>query len=41
VTDLMKAGVNVGLGTDGASCNNSNDMFQDRKLAGIIHEAVS
>lgn len=41
VPDLQKAGVNVGLGTDGAPCNNSNDMFQEMKLAGILHKAVS
>lgn len=41
VPDLKKAGVNIGLGTDGAPCNNSNDMFQEMKLAGIIHKAVS
>jgi len=41
VPDLLKAGVNVGLGTDGAPCNNTNDMLQEMKLAGIIHKAVS
>ncbi|MCJ1473587.1 hypothetical protein MMC13_002238 [Lambiella insularis] len=41
VPDLQKAGVNVGLGTDGAPCNNSNDLMQEMKLAAIIHKAVS
>lgn len=41
VPDLLKAGVNVGLGTDGAPCNNTNDLLQEMKLAGIIHKAVS
>jgi cytosine/adenosine deaminase-related metal-dependent hydrolase len=41
VPDLLKAGVNVGLGTDGAPCNNTCDMFQEMKLAAIIHKAVS
>ena len=41
VPDLQKAGVNIGLGTDGAPCNNTNDMFQEMKLAGILHKAVS
>ena len=41
VRDLQKAGVNVGLGTDGAPCNNSNDLMQEMKLAAIIHKAVS
>lgn len=41
VPDLLDAGVNIGLGTDGAPCNNSNDMFQEMKLAGILHKAVT
>lgn len=41
VPDLLRAGVNVGLGTDGAPCNNTNDLLQEMKLAGIIHKAVS
>lgn len=41
VPDLLNAGVNVGLGTDGAPCNNTNDLLQEMKLAGIIHKAVS
>lgn len=41
VPDLLKSGVNVGIGTDGAPCNNTNDLLQEMKLAGIIHKAVS
>jgi cytosine/adenosine deaminase-related metal-dependent hydrolase len=41
VPALQKAGVNIGLGTDGAPCNNTNDMFQEMKLAGILHKAVT
>ena len=41
VPDLLNAGVNVGLGTDGAPCNNTNDLLQEMKLAGIIHKAIS
>ncbi|KAK3044636.1 hypothetical protein LTS18_000752 [Coniosporium uncinatum] len=41
VPDLQRAGVNVGLGTDGAPCNNTCDMLQEMKLAGIVHKAVS
>lgn len=41
VPALLAAGVNVGLGTDGAPCNNSNDLLQEMKLAGIIHKAAS
>ena len=39
--DLLSSGVNVGLGTDGAPCNNTNDLLQEMKLAAIIHKAVS
>jgi cytosine/adenosine deaminase-related metal-dependent hydrolase len=41
IPDMFNAGVNVGLGTDGAPCNNTNDLLQEMKLAGIIHKAVS
>jgi len=39
--ELLDAGVNVGLGTDGAPCNNTNDLLQEMKLAAIIHKAKS
>jgi cytosine/adenosine deaminase-related metal-dependent hydrolase len=41
VPDMLNSGVNVGLGTDGAPCNNTNDLLQETKLAGIIHKAVT
>ena len=41
VPELLDSGVNVGLGTDGAPCNNTNDLLQEMKLAGIIHKAKS
>lgn len=41
VPDLQKAGVNIGLGTDGAPCNNTCDMLQEMKLAAIIHKSIS
>jgi cytosine/adenosine deaminase-related metal-dependent hydrolase len=41
VPDLQNAGVNVGLGTDGAPCNNTNDLLQEMKLAAIIHKSIS
>jgi 5-methylthioadenosine/S-adenosylhomocysteine deaminase len=34
--DMLKAGVNISLGTDGMSSHNSCDMFQDMKLAAIL-----
>jgi cytosine/adenosine deaminase-related metal-dependent hydrolase len=41
VPDLQKAGVNIGLGTDGAPCNNTCDLMQEMKLAAIIHKPAS
>lgn len=35
---LQKAGVNICLGTDGASSNNNLDMFWEMKLAALIHK---
>ena len=35
---LLKAGVNVALGTDGPASNNSLDMFGEMKLAALIHK---
>lgn len=36
--DLLAAGVNTALGTDGAPCNNTCDMLQEMRLAGILHK---
>mmetsp|Transcript_20142 Transcript_20142/g.37437 ORF Transcript_20142/g.37437 Transcript_20142/m.37437 type:complete len:744 (+) Transcript_20142:88-2319(+) len=41
VAKLTKAGVNVALGTDGASSNNSLDMFAEMKLAAVLAKGVS
>ena len=41
ITALEKAGVNVALGTDGVSSNNSHDMFEEIKFAAIMHKAVA
>lgn len=41
VPDLHKAGVNVSLGTDGAPCNNTCDMLQEMRLAGILHKVAT
>ncbi|KFA55281.1 hypothetical protein S40293_04953 [Stachybotrys chartarum IBT 40293] len=40
VPDMLAAGVNVALGTDGAPCNNSYDMFREMHLASILHGGV-
>lgn len=38
VPQLLESGVNVTLGTDGAPCNNTCDMLQEARLAGILHK---
>ena len=39
VPELLDKGVNVALGTDASTCENSCDMFGAMKLAAIIHKA--
>ncbi|WP_322905635.1 amidohydrolase [Paenibacillus campi] len=41
VPDLLKAGVIVSLGTDGPASNNNLDMFEEMRLAALIHKGVS
>ncbi len=41
VPRMLRAGVNVALGTDGVASNNSHDMFEEIKLAAILHKGVS
>ena len=36
---LLKLGVTVGIGTDGAACNNSFDMFESMKFAALLQKA--
>ncbi len=38
--DYLKAGINLGLGTDDAPCNNNNDMFEVMKYASLFQKAV-
>ena len=38
VPKLLKAGVCVGLGTDGASSNNNLDMLEEINLATLLHK---
>ncbi|WP_281887016.1 amidohydrolase [Paenibacillus sp. YYML68] len=41
VPELLKAGVLVSLGTDGAASNNNLDMLEEIRLAALIHKGVS
>ena len=40
VPDMLRAGINVGLGHDAAECNNSRDMFEVMKFASLMHRAT-
>lgn len=40
VPDMMKAGINLCLGTDGASSNNSLNMLREMQLVSLIHKGV-
>jgi len=39
ITKMLKAGVNVALGTDGSSSNNALNMFRDLSCLTLIHKA--
>lgn len=41
VADLVAAGVNVAVGTDGAASNNTLDMFAEIRLAALLAKGVS
>ena len=38
IDKMMKAGINVTLGTDGAASNNNLNMFEELHIASIIHK---
>lgn len=41
IARLVDAGVNVGLGTDGAASNNRLDMFEEMRLAALLAKGAS
>jgi len=41
VPKLLKAGVNVALGTDGASSNNALNMFRELAVLSLIHKGIN
>jgi 5-methylthioadenosine/S-adenosylhomocysteine deaminase len=40
VPEMLAAGVNVGLGTDGAASNNDLDMWGEMRTAALLHKGV-
>jgi 5-methylthioadenosine/S-adenosylhomocysteine deaminase len=39
VPEMLRSGINVGLGHDACECNNSADMFEVMKFASLVHRA--
>ncbi len=39
ILDMLKQGLTIGLATDGAGSNNSQDMIETMKCAGLIHRS--
>lgn len=41
IPDMLKLGIDVAIGTDGAASNNNMDMFEEMRLTSLIHKAVT
>jgi 5-methylthioadenosine/S-adenosylhomocysteine deaminase len=41
VPRLLASGAVVGLGTDAAACNNGMDLFEEMKIAGLVHKLAT
>lgn len=41
IPKMLEKGINVSLGTDGASSNNNLDMFEEMKIAAILHKGIT
>lgn len=41
VPEMLKAGVNIALGTDGTASNNNLNMFEEMHLAALIHKGAA
>lgn len=38
IPEMLKQGINISLGADGAPCNNNLDSFMEMRLASLIHK---